>query len=51
MPEAENWSRLSVTMPDSLKATLRANAELEDRTLAREIVNTLRAGLAAKAIK
>jgi plasmid stability protein len=49
MEQTEEISRMTVPLPSHIKRDLKINAAKNDRPLSKEIVNTLRAGLAVKA--
>lgn len=48
MDQNEEISRMTVPLPASLKRQIKVNAAKNDRPLSKEILNTLRAGVAAK---
>ena len=45
MSQAEELSRMTVQLPAKLKRQLKMNAVLNDRSLAKEILHTLKTGL------
>ena len=48
MSQKQEIARMTVPLPASMKREIKINAAKNDRPLSKEILNTLRMGLAAK---